>query len=243
MWKRKIEMKQIVVGSFLLAIAVVLTVKTHFLAVSMADGLTRQTSIVRSSSTGNFHPEVEKRAHVKVPYGASKDSSSKTIVHVGDHTATTVLPAFVHDMFGPGFGSNIMNMFIKHIYKEDTQNRTGFIVDESIYPYRWNETTGFFRGYFTPQFPIIDSPAQYPMIQKYFPPGYIYNSSNVSRKGDSLDHSNSPIFYNPYPGNGKLFMEHIHHKALFNISKFLPLLIHTHIYKFTGRGALLDPAH
>ena len=69
------------------------------------------------------------------------------------------LPAFVYLMKRTGMGSQIPNFFAQAVYFAEHENRT-MMVDESIYRYRQNETSGLFTSYFTPTFPVIDTMAQ-----------------------------------------------------------------------------------
>jgi hypothetical protein len=58
-----------------------------------------------------------------------------------------------------GFGSQIMNLFAAAVYYEEHENRS-IMVNEQTYMYRLNKTIGVLTGFFTPQFPVIDTAEQ-----------------------------------------------------------------------------------
>jgi hypothetical protein len=107
-------------------------------------------------------------------HGATKQAGSTPTYLSFGPDMTIQLPAFVNVLTRSGLGSQLMVMFLTSIYLKDTQRRD-LIVDESIYAYSYNETTGFLRGFFTPHFPVIEFPKQYAILQPYLPTGYNYS--------------------------------------------------------------------
>jgi len=68
-------------------------------------------------------------------------------------------------LFHPlGLGSQLLNLFVNAAYFKDKQNRSLCII-ESHYSYRFNASVGVLTGFFTPHFPVIDVPEQYPYLQ------------------------------------------------------------------------------
>jgi hypothetical protein len=72
----------------------------------------------------------------------------------------------VYIMLGCGLGCAVMNAAAAAIYFSDRQQRS-VIIDSSMYnKYRRNRTQGVLLGYFTPQFPVIDSPDDFGMVDQ-----------------------------------------------------------------------------
>lgn len=89
-----------------------------------------------------------------------------------------------------GMGSALLNLFAVKIYFEDSGGALGqrpyFILDESRYKYYRSEdgTKGVMAEFFTPQFPVIDTRDQYPLVDAALPEGQ--SLQNV-KKPDSKD--------------------------------------------------------
>jgi len=58
-----------------------------------------------------------------------------------------------------GLGSSLVNLFVNAAYFKDMQNRSLCVI-ESHYCYRFNASVGVLTGFFTPHFPVIDTPEQ-----------------------------------------------------------------------------------
>jgi len=63
-----------------------------------------------------------------------------------------------------GLGSSLINLFVNAAFFKDLQNRSSICVYESHYHYRLNASIGVLTGFFTPQFPVIDTPEQYSLL-------------------------------------------------------------------------------
>jgi hypothetical protein len=99
---------------------------------------------------------------------ASKAAASQSAITEGGHQLEIVPQAFAYLLACSGLGSQLMNFFAKAIYFEEAQNRS-MIAIESTYRYRRNASVGVLTGFFTPQFPVIDTGKQYPSIQQHIP--------------------------------------------------------------------------
>jgi hypothetical protein len=89
-------------------------------------------------------------------------------------TPSPSTPAFLYIMKFSGFGSQIMNLFAAAVYYEEHENRS-IMVDEQTYMYRLNKTIGVLTGFFTPQFPVIDTAEQQrALVEPFFPDSFNY---------------------------------------------------------------------
>lgn len=74
-------------------------------------------------------------------------------------------PAFVYIFKSHGMGSALLNMFATAAYMNATQPQRTLVVVETFYAYkpehRAESTAGVLTGWFTPQFPVIDTLAQF----------------------------------------------------------------------------------
>ena len=158
-----------------------------------------QRSLALLNSLKNEHPQdtvaqtdgsaQTKKSETDLPEVVESGGASTNAVSLGD--MSTPLPAFVNVLQHTGLCSQLLNMFVKAIYFQETQNRT-LIADESTYAYRMNATTGFLKGYFTPKFPVIDSKEQYQEVQPYFADGFEYAPTRWKwRVGEN--HTKEPI--------------------------------------------------
>jgi hypothetical protein len=83
-------------------------------------------------------------------------------------------PAFIFVFWSSGIGSNLLNFFAQAVYLKETRN-LNMLADTATYRNRYNETVGLLTGYFTPKFPVIDTPEQQEeFIQPFFSPDQNY---------------------------------------------------------------------
>ena len=123
--------------------------------------LSIRTSITVVSAPGDV---------VKKQHGRQKPSFDATFHHRAflDVSKLNNTPSIAYIFSFSGLGSQLMNFFAKAVYFAERENRS-MIAIESHYPhYRLNETMGVFSGYFSPQFPVIDTRDQLLLLQPYF---------------------------------------------------------------------------
>jgi hypothetical protein len=78
-----------------------------------------------------------------------------------------------------------MNFFAHAVYFKETNN-LNMIADTATYRNRYNETVGLLTGYFTPKFPVIDTPEQQEeSIQTFFSPDQNYTLWRSRQKKDT----------------------------------------------------------
>ena len=140
--------------------------------------------------------EVFKRKPEEVSSTREEVLFTRVAEEQNDRSTGISLPAFVYVLGRPNSGlcSQLLNFFATALYFKEFNNNRTMIADEATYIYRRNETVGVLRGFFTPQFPTIETEREQQLwIQPHLKEGHNYTQWRRDKghrwRGDPADSS------------------------------------------------------